>query len=727
MALYIRYRPIALGGSGGGGGVTTMGPFGSTPNANGGDITGSVLTLEPADGTHPGGVSIIAQTFGGNKTFLGSISAANLSGTNTGDVTIGTANGLSLISQALSLGLSSTSTTGALSSTDWNTFNNKQAAGNYITALTGDATATGPGSVALTLATVNSNVGTFGAASNASVFTVNAKGLITAASDVSIQIAESQVTNLVSDLASKVNTSSLGNLIDAGTDGIVVTGGTGAVVGSVSLAQHVADTTHNGYLSSTDWNTFNNKGTVTSIGTIDSQTPSANGLVIAGSSLYAQSASISNPGMVNNIGQAFSGNKQFTANMSIGPSAPVGTLALNLQGTTSGVTQIGLRVNTSYTGTPDTITYQEILGTIPSSTLTAYGLRIGQLTNVGSPNNIYSLYIDDVQELGTAANIYGIFQASTTNKNRINGPTSIQGTLTLGSSTGALSAASGVVSVGTLSIGNGGTGQTTKAAAFDALSPMTTGGDIIYGGASGTGTRLANGSSGQFLKSNGTTLAPSWANPTITLTAPTIQKFITGTGTYNLPSPAPLYIEVELVGPGGGGGANGTAATDGNPGSASTTFGTTLLSGGPGGGGGSGTSGGGGTGGTASLGTGPVGLAIPGARATGSSDNLLSACGSPGGSSYFGGAGPGAGPANNPGMNATANTGSGGGGASGNGAFGAAAGGGAGGYVRAIITSPSSTYSYVIGTGGTGASAGVGGNAGGNGADGMIIVYEYYQ
>lgn len=51
-----------------------------------------------------------------------------------------------------------------------------------------------------------------------------------------------------------------GNLTDAGTDGIVVTGGTGAVVGSgTSLAQHVADTTHNGYLSSTDWNTFNGK------------------------------------------------------------------------------------------------------------------------------------------------------------------------------------------------------------------------------------------------------------------------------------------------------------------------------------------------------------------------------------------------------------------------------------------------------------------------------------
>jgi hypothetical protein len=45
-------------------------------------------------------------------------------------VTIGTANGLSLSGQVLSLALSSTSATGALSSTDWNTFNGKQAALN---------------------------------------------------------------------------------------------------------------------------------------------------------------------------------------------------------------------------------------------------------------------------------------------------------------------------------------------------------------------------------------------------------------------------------------------------------------------------------------------------------------------------------------------------------------------------------------------------------------------
>lgn len=44
-------------------------------------------------------------------------------------------------------------------------------------------------------------------------------------------------------------------------------------------------------------------------------------------------------------------------------------------------------------------------------------------------------------------------------------------------------------------------------------NPMTTGGDVIYGGASGVPTRLANGSNGQVLTSSGGTSAPTWQTP----------------------------------------------------------------------------------------------------------------------------------------------------------------------------------------------------------------------
>lgn len=58
---------------------------------------------------------------------------------------------------------------------------------------TGDAT----GATALTLATVNANVGAFGSATAIPTFTINAKGLTTAAADVAIAIASTQVTDFV--------------------------------------------------------------------------------------------------------------------------------------------------------------------------------------------------------------------------------------------------------------------------------------------------------------------------------------------------------------------------------------------------------------------------------------------------------------------------------------------------------------------------------------------------
>jgi len=73
-------------------------------------------------------------------------------------------------------------------------------------------------------------------------------------------------------------------------------------------------------------------------------------------------------------------------------------------------------------------------------------------------------------------------------------------------------ATTGVVTVaGTLAIANGGTGQTTASAAFNALSPLTTEGDTLYGGASGAGTRLAIGTAGQVLTVNPGATAPQWA------------------------------------------------------------------------------------------------------------------------------------------------------------------------------------------------------------------------
>jgi hypothetical protein len=81
-----------------------------------------------------------------------------------------------------------------------------------------------------------------------------------------------------------------------------------------------------------------------------------------------------------------------------------------------------------------------------------------------------------------------------------------------GAGTTALTASSTIPTsdlTGTLGIGNGGTGQTTAGAAFNALSPITTAGDLIVGNGTNSATRLGIGTNGYILQSNGTTA--TWA------------------------------------------------------------------------------------------------------------------------------------------------------------------------------------------------------------------------
>jgi len=77
-----------------------------------------------------------------------------------------------------------------------------------------------------------------------------------------------------------------------------------------------------------------------------------------------------------------------------------------------------------------------------------------------------------------------------------------------------------------VAIADGGTGASTATAAFDALSPMTTVGDLIYGGASGTGTRLPAGATTEILVGGGAA-APVWTTATgtgapVRATSPTL-------------------------------------------------------------------------------------------------------------------------------------------------------------------------------------------------------------
>jgi hypothetical protein len=206
--------------------------------------------------------------------------------------------------------------------------------------------------------------------------------------------------------------------------------------------------------------------------------------------------------------------------------------------------------------------------------------------------------------------------------------------------------------------------------------------------------------------------------------APQITVYTSGSGTYTVPTNAKA-IQVEMAGGGGGGGSSGSGTGNGSAGG-TTTFGTSLLTCTGGGGGGGNTYGSPGGGGTATLSSPATGLALTGGSGMAIGFNISGTYvgGGAGGTAPFGGAGC-AGPANASGGVGNANTGAGGGGGGSPVSQNGGCGGGSGAYIKAIITSPSATYSYAVGAGGAGGTAG-GSNAGGAGAAGVIIVTAYF-
>lgn len=86
---------------------------------------------------------------------------------------------------------------------------------------------------------------------------------------------------------------------------------------------------------------------------------------------------------------------------------------------------------------------------------------------------------------------------------------------------------------GTVGITQGGTGQVTATPAFDALAPTTTQGDIIYHNGTDN-VRLGFGTSGQFLKTQGTGANPIWDTVSAQPAWSLIETLTSAGGTTNL-------------------------------------------------------------------------------------------------------------------------------------------------------------------------------------------------
>jgi hypothetical protein len=154
-------------------------------------------------------------------------------------------------------------------------------------------------------------------------------------------------------------------------------------------------------------------------------------------------------------------------------------------------------------------TGMSVTGTYPSFTITNTAPdQIVSLTGAGTtsvtgtyPN--FTITSND-QYVGTVTSVSG---TGTVNGISLSGTVTSSGSLTLGGTLTGVDLTTQVT--GTLPIANGGTGQTTASAAFNALSPVTSTGDLIIGNGANSSTRLPIGANNYVLTSNGTTAV--WA------------------------------------------------------------------------------------------------------------------------------------------------------------------------------------------------------------------------
>ena len=159
---------------------------------------------------------------------------------------------------AISMPAATTSVSGYLTSTDWNTFNGKQAAGTYVNSVsgtTGRITSTGGVTPVIDLASGVATAGTTGSSTLIPVVTIDTYGRVTSITTASNP--QGTVTSVT------------------GTAPVVSSGGATPAISMAAATGSV-----NGYLTSTDWTTFNNKGSgsVTSVG----GTGTVNGLTLTG-------------------------------------------------------------------------------------------------------------------------------------------------------------------------------------------------------------------------------------------------------------------------------------------------------------------------------------------------------------------------------------------------------------------------------------------------------------
>jgi len=493
-------------------------------------------------GNGAGGFSNV--TIGSGVLFTG----GTLSATGSGG-TITSVTGTAPISSTggttpnISITQSSATTSGYLSSTDWNTFNNKQPSGTYVTSVTatspvlssggttpnismGAASSSANGYLTSTDWTTFNNKGSGSVTSVAlslpSIFSVSGSPVTTSGTLTGTLTTQTANTVFAGPSTGSAATPTFRALVSAdipslnyvtsvsGTSPISVTSG---YTPTVSITQ--AGVSSSGYLSSTDWNTFNNKGsgTVTSItsstlsigGT--SAIPTVNltsGIVTAGttgSSTLIPVITVDTYGRVTNVTTA--SNPQGTVTSVSGTGSVNG---ITLTGTVTSSGSLTLGGTLSGIGNSQ-LTNSTISGVALGSNL--FSLTAGTGVSFSSGTTYNGSAAITINATGTGGTVTSVAATVPSFLSISGSPITTSGTLAISYSGTALPAV------------NGGTAQTSY-----------TTGDILYASASNTLSKLTVGTTGYTL-----TVAsgvPTWKPPYVRTSFTATASQTTFSATYNV-------------------------------------------------------------------------------------------------------------------------------------------------------------------------------------------------